>query len=78
VTQDNQDNEERRLLALSEEYHAEKLAAADKLSNPRRSLLYPVYMQLAENLAAIKLKCHGIILTIREHRRKKRDARTLV
>jgi hypothetical protein len=58
------------LLALAEECHVEKLAAADKLSNPRRSLLYPTYLQLAEDLAGIKLKCHQIILAIREHRRK--------
>jgi hypothetical protein len=70
-----QDNEERRLLALGEECHTEKLAASDKLSNPRRSLLYPTYMRLADELAAIKLKCHRIFLAIREHRRKReRDA----
>jgi hypothetical protein len=74
VTQDNPDNEERRLLALAEECHAEKLAAADQLSNPRRSLLYTAYMTLADNLAAIKLKCHGISLAIRQLRKKKRDA----
>jgi hypothetical protein len=41
-------------------------------------LLYPAYMRLADDLAAIKLKCHRIILAIREHRRKKRDAPTSV
>jgi hypothetical protein len=69
-----QDNEERRLLTLAAECHAEKLAAADELSNPRRSLLYPAYMKLADALRTMKLKCHGISLAIREHRKKKRDA----
>jgi hypothetical protein len=67
------DDEERRLLADYEACNTEKLAAADQLSNPRHSMLYSAYKQLAETLAAIRLKCNEKWLAVRAHRKKMRD-----
>jgi hypothetical protein len=47
-------DEDRRLLAEYESCQTEKLAAADQLSNPRHSLMYPAYKRLADTLEAIQ------------------------
>jgi hypothetical protein len=76
LVQDNQhpqDHEERRLLELFEKCHAESLAAADELANPRCSMLYPTYKRLADALAAIQLRSHDLKLAIRAHRKRMRD-----
>jgi hypothetical protein len=67
------DDEERRLIADYEACHTEKLAAADQLSNPRHSMLYPAYKRLVHTLAAIRLKCDEKWFAIRSHRKKMRD-----
>jgi hypothetical protein len=66
-------DEDRRLLAEYESCHAERLAAADRLSNPRHSMLYPAYKQLADALDAIRLKCNAKWFELRIHRKKMRD-----
>ena len=75
MTQDNPDNEERRLLADYEGCHTEKLAAADQLSNPRHSMLYPAYKRLVDTLTAIRLKCDEKWFAVGAHRKKMRDER---
>ena len=66
-------DEDRRLLAEYESCHTETLAAADQLSNPRHSMLYPAYKRLVDTLAAIRLKCNGKWFELRAHRKKMRD-----
>jgi hypothetical protein len=72
-TKPPRDDEERRLIADYEACHTEKLAAADQLSNPRRSMLYPAYKRLVDTLAAIRLKCDEKWFAVRAHRKKMRD-----
>jgi hypothetical protein len=72
-TQLSRDDEERRLLADYEECHTEKLAAADQLSNPRHSMLYPAYKRLVDTLTAIRIKCDQKWFAVRAHRKKMRD-----
>jgi hypothetical protein len=69
------DAEERRLIADYEACDREKLAAADQLSNPRHSMLYPAYKRLVNTLAAIRLKCDEKWFAVRAHRKKMRDER---
>ena len=69
-TQFLRDDEESRLLAEYEACHAEQLAAAEQLSNPRHSMLYPTYARLVKALAAIRLKCSEKWFAVRAYRRK--------
>src|ERR1700686_1784415 len=55
-----QDDETRRLLAAFEACRAKELAAADQLSKPRHSMLYPAYTRLVDALGAVRLKCNDI------------------
>ena len=68
-----QDDETRRLLAASEACRAEELAAADQLSKPRHSMLYPAYTRLVDALGAVRTKCNDIRVAIRAHRKQMRD-----
>jgi hypothetical protein len=68
-----QDDETRRLRATFEACRAEELTAADLLSKPRHSLLYPAYTRLVDALGAVRLKCNDIRLAIRAHRKKMQD-----
>lgn len=71
-----QDDETRRLLAAFEACRAKELAAADQLSKPRHSMLYPAYpayTRLVDALGAVRLKCNDIRLAIRAHRKELRD-----
>jgi DNA repair ATPase RecN len=68
-----QDDETRRLRAAFEACRAEELAAADQLSKPRHSVLYPAYTRLLAALGAVRLKCNDIRLAIRAHRKELRD-----
>ena len=68
-----QDDETRRLLAARKACRAKELAAADQLSKPRHSMLYPAYMRLVDALGAVRLRCNEITLAIRAHRKKTRD-----
>ena len=68
-----QDDETRRLLAAFEACRARELAAADRLSKPRHGMLYPAYTRLVDALGAVRLKCNGIRLAIRAHRKELRD-----
>jgi hypothetical protein len=72
-TQPPRDDEERRLITDYQACHTEQLAAADQLSNPRHSMLYSAYKQLAETLAAIRLKCDKKWFAVRAYRKKMRD-----
>ena len=59
VAQDTQlprDDEERRLVAVSESCCAKEHATADELLNPRHSLLHPEYMKLLDALRAIRVE----------------------
>jgi hypothetical protein len=67
------DDEERRLLAVSEECHAKELAAADELANPRRSMLYPTYRRLADALGVVRRECIEKWRTLRAYRKKRQD-----
>ena len=67
-----QDDETRRLLAAFEACRAEELAAADQLSKPRHSMLYPAYTRLVDALGAVRTKCNDIRLAIRTHRKEMR------
>jgi hypothetical protein len=55
-----QDDETRRLLVAFEACRAKELAAADQLSKPRHSMLYPAYARLVDALGAVRLKCNDI------------------
>jgi hypothetical protein len=68
-----QDDETRRLLAAREACRAKELAAADQLSKPRHSMLYPAYMRLVDALGAVRLRSNEITLAIRAHRKEMRD-----
>ena len=68
-----QDDETRRLLAAFEACRAKELAAADQLSKPRHSMLYPAYTRLVDALGVVRLKCNDIRFVIRAHRKKMRD-----
>jgi hypothetical protein len=70
-----QDDKTRRLLAAFEACRAEELAAADQLSKPRRSMLYPAYTRLVDALGAVRTKCNDIRLAIRAHRKQMRVER---
>jgi hypothetical protein len=70
-----QDEETRRLLAAFEACRAEELAAANQLSKPRHSMLYPAYTRLLDALGAVRTKCNDIRLAIRAHRKKRRVER---
>ena len=63
-------DETRRLLATFEACRAKELAAADQLSKPRHSMLYPAYTRLVDALGAVRLKCNDIRLAIRAHRKE--------
>jgi len=68
-----QDDETRWLLTAFEACRAKELAAADQLSKPRHSMLYPAYTRLVDALGAVRLKCNDIRLAIRAHRKELRD-----
>jgi hypothetical protein len=68
-----QDDETRRLFAAFEAYQAKELAAADQLSKPRHSMLYPAYTRLVDALGAVRLKCNEIWLSTRAHHKELRD-----
>ena len=70
-----QDDETRRLLAAFEACRAKELAAADQLSKPRRSMLYPAYTRLVDAFGALRTKCNDIRLAIRAHRKQMRVER---
>ena len=68
-----QDDEiRRRLLAAFEACRVEQLAAAEQLSKPRHSMLYPAYMRLVDARGAVRTKCNDIRLAIRAHRKEMR------
>ena len=67
-----QDDETRRLRAAFDACRADELAAADQLSKPRHSLLYPANTRLVDALGAVRLKCNDIRLAIRAHRKELR------
>jgi DNA repair ATPase RecN len=66
-------DEDRRLLAEYQSCHTEMLAAADQLSNPRHSMLYPAWKRLTGTLKAIQLKCNEKWFELRKHRKRMRD-----
>jgi hypothetical protein len=65
--------EDRRLLAEYESCHAEKLATAHQLLNPRHSMLHSAYKRLVDALEALRLKCKEKWLAVTAHRKKMRD-----
>jgi hypothetical protein len=67
-----QDDETRRLLAAFEACRARELDAANRLSKPRHSMLYPAYTRLVDALGAVRCKCNDIRAAIRGHRKKMR------
>lgn len=73
-TQIRQD-EERRLLAISEACTAQEHAAADRLLNPRQGMLHPAYIRLADAYQSLRIDCKEKWLAVRTYRRKMRDDR---
>jgi hypothetical protein len=74
VAQDTQipQDEERRLLAISEECSAQEQAAAYQLLHSH-SLPYPAYMRLADAYQFLRIESKEKWLAVRTHRRKMRD-----
>ena len=77
VAQDaqNSQEEERRLLAISQACSAQEHAAADELLHPRPGVLYPAYMRLADAYQSLRIECKEKWLALRTYRRKMRDDR---
>jgi hypothetical protein len=76
VAQDTQlprDDEERRLISDAEACRAKELAAADQLSHPRHSMLYPAYKRLADALGVIRLMCSEKTRAVWAYRKKMQD-----
>jgi hypothetical protein len=69
-TQLPRDDDERRLLTAFEAGSAKQSAPFNRLSNPRRSMLYPVYLRLMDLLTAIGLKCDETMIALRAYRKK--------
>jgi hypothetical protein len=67
------DPEVQRLLADLEECRAKELAAADQLSNPRKSNLYSTYRELIEALKSLRIKCEQKLIAYKSYRQKMRD-----
>jgi hypothetical protein len=78
VAQDAQPqrDEERRLLAISEECRAKEHTAAHQLLHPPHSLLHPAYMRLVDAYQNIRRECRKKWLAVGEHRKKIRDDQT--
>jgi hypothetical protein len=62
-----------RLNAELAQCERERGVAEDKLTNPRRSMLYPRYVALRKAADAIREGCDRIWFKIRIHRSAKRD-----
>jgi uncharacterized protein (DUF2236 family) len=77
VAQDAQipQDEERRLLTSSEVCRAQERALADQLLNPRRGMLYPEAMRLANAYQSIRIECKKKWLAFRAYQKKMRDDR---
>ena len=77
MAQDTQipQDEERRLLAISEACTAKEHAAADQLLHPRDGLLYPAYIRLADAYQSLRIECREKWLAVRAYRKKMRDDR---
>lgn len=71
-----QRDEERRLLAISEECRAKEHAAAHQLLYPPHSLLHPAYMRLVDAYQNIRSECRQKWLAVGAYRKKIRDDRT--
>jgi len=69
------DEEEHRLLAISEKCRSDESAATNAITNPPQSLLYSEYQRLLDALRAIRLKCHQSRIALRAHRHRMRDER---
>jgi hypothetical protein len=63
------DNDEIRLVAMSAACHAKEIAAAYELAHPRQGMMYPAYLQLANALKLIQLKCRDLKIALRAYRK---------
>ena len=68
-------DEERRLLTISEECRAQERALADQLSHPRHGMLYPAYKRLLDAYQATRIECKAKWLAVRTYQKKMRDDR---
>jgi hypothetical protein len=75
VAQDTQPqrDEERRLLAISEECSAKEHDAADQLLHPPHSLPHPAYIRLVDAYQNIRSECREKWLAVGAHRKEIRD-----
>jgi len=67
------DEEGHRLLASLNDCHAKQLDAAYQLSHPPTIMVYSEYVKAVDALAAVRLKCHGILQRLRAHRKNRQD-----
>ena len=77
VAQDNQipQDEERRLLTISEECRAQERTLAEQLLHPRRRMLYPEAMRLANAFQSIRIECKEKWLALRAYQKQMRERR---
>jgi hypothetical protein len=64
------DDEDRRLLAIFRALRADEEAAAQLISNPQRSLLFPTYRKLVENFEGARFVCNLALLDFRMRRKR--------
>jgi hypothetical protein len=63
-------DEGRRLFAEYKSCLTEKFAVVEQLSNPRYSMLYPVYKTVADQYEAIRVRCDEKRIELKTHREK--------
>jgi hypothetical protein len=77
MAQDNQiqQDEERRLITVSEECLARERAAADQLLHPSHSMLYPEVMRVANTFQFIRNECKAKWFALRAYQKQMREHR---
>jgi len=66
------DDEEWRLIAISEACRVQERLAADQLLQPHHNLPYPAYIRLLDKYQAIRLESKQKKLALSAHRKKVR------
>jgi len=67
------DDEGRRLLSIFDKLRAEEIAAADLISHPRQSVLYPAHMKMLADFTALQSKRSLAAAAFREYRKTMRE-----
>ena len=69
------DEEEYRLIGISEACHTAESAAANALTHPGHTLVYSEYQRLLDALRATRLKGHQSRIALRAHQHNMRHER---